>query len=43
MSDFHTSMATTIDMMKEVLRQPEEIQALFERQEKSAGPFSQNR
>ncbi|HFR4151730.1 TPA: site-specific integrase [Bacillus cereus] len=39
-SDFHTSMATTTDMMKEVLRQPEEIQALFERQRESSGPFS---
>lgn len=39
-SDFHTSMATTIDMMKEVLRQPEEIQALFERQREISGPFS---
>ena len=35
-SDFHTSMATTIDMMKEVLRQPEEIQALLSVKEKSA-------
>ncbi|PGB34974.1 site-specific integrase [Bacillus toyonensis] len=39
-SDFHTSMATTTDMMKEVLRQPEEIQALFERQREISGPFS---
>ncbi|PGN45095.1 site-specific integrase [Bacillus thuringiensis] len=38
--DFHTSMATTTDMMKEVLRQPEEIQALFERQREISGPFS---
>ncbi|MGE7633638.1 site-specific integrase [Bacillus paramycoides] len=41
-SDFHTSMATTTDMMKEVLRQPEEIQALFERQREISGPFSKN-
>lgn len=39
-SDFHTSMATTTDMMKEVLRQPEEIQAFFERQREISGPFS---
>ncbi|MGQ7773423.1 site-specific integrase [Bacillus sp. WC2507] len=39
-SDFHTSMATTTDMMKAVLRQPEEIQALFERQREISGPFS---
>ena len=39
-TDFHTSMTTQIDMMTEVLRQPEEIQALFERQRKISGPFS---
>ncbi|SUV01451.1 phage integrase [Priestia megaterium] len=39
-TDFHTTMTTQIDMMKEVLRQPEEIQALFERQRKISGPFS---
>ncbi|MGF2773286.1 hypothetical protein [Bacillus cereus] len=39
-SDFHTSMATTTDMMKDVLRQPQEIQALFERQREISGPFS---
>ncbi len=39
-SEFHTSMAATTDMMKEVLRQPEEIQALFERQREISGPFS---
>ncbi|OOR21494.1 site-specific integrase [Bacillus cereus] len=39
-SDFHTSMATTTDMMKEVIRQPEELQVLFERQREISGPFS---
>ncbi|UYX52181.1 hypothetical protein M3Y14_27320 [Bacillus thuringiensis] len=39
-ADFHTSMNTQVDMMKEVLRQPEEIQALFERQREISGPFS---
>ncbi len=39
-TDFHTSMNTQVDMMKEVLRQPEEIQALFERQKEISGPFS---
>ncbi|PGF22576.1 integrase [Bacillus thuringiensis] len=39
-SDFHTSMAATTNMMKEVLRQPEEIQTLFERQREISGPFS---
>ncbi|WP_318283086.1 site-specific integrase [Priestia megaterium] len=39
-TDFHTTMTTQIDMMTEVLRQPEEIQALFERQRKISGPFS---
>ena len=33
-------MNTEIDMMKEVLRQPEELQALFERQREISGPFS---
>ncbi|OES45121.1 site-specific integrase [Domibacillus iocasae] len=40
-TDFHTSMNTEIDMMKEVLRQPEELRALFERQKKISGPFSE--
>ena len=39
-TDFHISMNTQVDMMKEVLRQPEEIQALFERQREISGPFS---
>ena len=39
-TDFHFSMNTQVDMMKEVLRQPEEIQALFERQREISGPFS---
>ncbi|OUA57566.1 site-specific integrase [Bacillus thuringiensis] len=39
-SDFHTSMTTQIDIMKEVLRQPEELQELFERQREISGPFS---
>ena len=39
-SDFHTSMNTQIDMMKEVLRQPEELQELFKRQREISGPFS---
>ena len=33
-------MNTQVDMMKEVLRQPEEPQALFERQREISGPFS---
>ncbi|GAB6432030.1 hypothetical protein bcgnr5383_02250 [Bacillus cereus] len=39
-ADFHASMNTQVDMMKEVLRQPEELQALFERQREISGPFS---
>ena len=39
-TDFHTSMNTQVDMMKEVLRQPEELQSLFERQRELSGPFS---
>ncbi|PFZ06326.1 integrase [Bacillus pseudomycoides] len=39
-ADFHTSMNTQVDMMKEVLRQPEELQALFERQREISGPLS---
>jgi hypothetical protein len=38
--DFHTIMNTRIDMMKEVVRQPEELQAQFERQREISGPFS---
>lgn len=39
-TDLHAFMNTEIDIMKEVLRQPEEIQALFERQKEISGPFS---
>ncbi|PHC38343.1 integrase [Bacillus pseudomycoides] len=39
-ADFHTSMNTQVAMMKEVLRQPEELQALFERQREISGPLS---
>ena len=39
-TDFHFSMNTQVDMMKEVLRQPEELQDLFERQREISGPFS---
>ena len=39
-SDLHTSMHHQIDIMKEVLRQPEELQKLFERQREISGPFS---
>jgi hypothetical protein len=39
-SDFHTSMHLQIDIMKEVLRQPEELQKFFERQREISGPFS---
>ena len=39
-NDFHFSMNTQVDMMKEVLRQPEELQALFKRQKEISGPFS---
>ena len=39
-TDFHTSMNTQVDMMREVLRQPEELQDLFERQREISGPFS---
>jgi hypothetical protein len=39
-SDFHTSMQLQIDIMKEILRQPEELQTLFERQREISGPFS---
>ena len=38
-ADFHASMNTQVDMMKEVLRQPEEPQALLNVKEKSV-PFS---
>lgn len=39
-SDFHTSMHLQIDIMKEVLRSPKELQQLFERQREISGPFS---
>lgn len=39
-TNFHTSMNTQVDMMKEVIRQPGEIQALFKRQREISGPFS---
>ena len=39
-TDFHFSMNTQVDMMKEVLRQPEELQELFKRQREISGPFS---
>ncbi|MFF2878509.1 site-specific integrase [Gottfriedia sp. NPDC057991] len=39
-AEFHTSMNTQVDMMKEVLRLPEELQDLFERQKEISGPFS---
>ena len=38
-ADFHASMNTQVDMMKEVLRQPEEPSP-FERQREISGPFS---
>ena len=38
-TDFHFSMNTQVDMMKEVLRQPEELQELFKRQREISGPF----
>ncbi|KNH42119.1 MULTISPECIES: tyrosine-type recombinase/integrase [Bacillus] len=39
-SDFHTSMTTKIDIMKEVLRNPKELQEIFKRQREISGPFS---